>query len=83
MSDVIFNADENRYELRENGHMATADIRLDGQTLVINLVYAPLELRGTGTAGRLMQGIVDDAQSKNLTIHPICGYAAAWLDRHQ
>lgn len=82
MDDVFFNAGLDRYELNENGHRATADIRLDGQTLFINLVYAPIELRGTGTAGRLMAGIVADAKAKNLNIHPMCGYASAWLDRH-
>lgn len=62
--------------------MATADIRRDGDTVFINLVFAPMELRGKGTASRLMEGIVADAQVKGLTLHPICGYAAKWLDRH-
>ena len=49
---------------------------------VIDYVFAPPELRGTGAAGRLMEGVVADVRSRNLKITPLCGYAVAWLKRH-
>ena len=78
---VTFDKNQNRYELEEDGHTAFADVRLDGDQLFINYVESPLPLRGKGTAGRLMQGIVDDAEQNGYTLRPICGYAKAWLKK--
>jgi len=50
--------------------------------MIIDYVFSPPELRGAGTAGRLMQGVADEARTRNLKITPLCGYAAAWLKRH-
>ena len=59
-----------------------ANYRVENDTLYINYVEAPLGLRGTGAAGKLMQGIVKIAKDKNYNIIPICSYAASWLRRH-
>lgn len=79
---VTYNTDKHRYELTEDGFTATAAVRLEDDFLFIDYVESPFELRGKGTAGRLMQGIVDNAATKNLTLRPICGYAKKWLERH-
>jgi predicted GNAT family acetyltransferase len=76
------NKAKNRYELEVDSHIAYANYRRDGQTLFIDYVFAPLELRGTGAAGKLMQEITEAAQAENLKIVPICSYAASWLKRH-
>lgn len=80
---VTDNAAQSRYELVIDGHTAYADYRKAEGTLYIDYVYAPHELRGTGAAGRLMEGIVAAATQDNLKIVPICGYAAAWLGKHK
>jgi predicted GNAT family acetyltransferase len=81
-ADVIDNRAGSRFELEEQGHTAYADYRLEGDVLHLDHVFAPEPLRGTGTAGRLMGGIVDTARERGLRIHPVCGYAASWLRRH-
>lgn len=81
MSQIIDNTAQNRFELSRDGHIAYADYHLNGQVLNIDYVFAPPELRGTGAAGDLMKGIVAHARAKGLKVHPICGYAAAWLKR--
>lgn len=73
---------ETRYELIEDGQTAYADYRIFGDTLSIDYVFSPPELRGKGTAGRLMEGIMQDVKSTGLKARPICGYAASWLKRH-
>ena len=84
MSDNFTNnAEKNRFELKQDGSMATADYRVEGTTLFIDYVESPEELRGTGAAGKLMQHIVDFASKNNLEIKPICGYAASWLTKHK
>jgi uncharacterized protein len=77
------NTSAKRFELAEEGHLAYADYRKDGTMLYINYVFSPPELRGKGTAGRLMEGIVEIAKRESLEIYPICGYAASWLKRHE
>ena len=45
-------------------------------------VEAEPPLRGKGTAGRLMQAIVDHACANQLVLEPRCYYARVWLQRH-
>lgn len=84
MTGDIFknNTAQSRYELHVGAHVAYASYRRTNQTLYIDYVEAPPELRGTGAAGQLMSRIVDDAKALHLDIVPICGYAAAWLRRN-
>jgi predicted GNAT family acetyltransferase len=79
---VVDNSAAGRFELVEQGHMAWASYRREGGALFIDYVFSPEALRGQGTAGRLMQGIVDDASTAGLQIVPICGYAASWSRRN-
>ena len=82
MADVIDNRERDRFELTEDGETALADYRVNGATLYIEYVESPPALRGKGTAGRLMQGVMEAARERQLKVVPICGYAAAWIRRH-
>lgn len=83
MTQVTDNTARGRFELTQDGHTAHADYRRDGHRLYIDYVLAPPPLRGTGAAGRLMEGVAADARERGMKIVPICGYAAAWLRRHR
>ncbi len=75
-----------RLEMDEAGQTVFADYRLDGARLIIDHVEAPLALRGTGAAGRFMTGLAHFARERDLTVVPLCGYAARWLrasDEHR
>ncbi len=76
------NVAQQRLEWHENGHTAFATYRLADSRLTIPHVEAPMPLRGTGAAGRLMEGVVTHAREQNLKIVPLCGYAVAWFKRH-
>ncbi|MDO9472057.1 MAG: GNAT family N-acetyltransferase [Caulobacter sp.] len=82
MATITDNAAAGRYELIEADETAYADYRLENGRLIIDYVFSPPALRGAGTAGRLMEGVVADARRRGLKITPLCGYAAAWLRRH-
>ncbi len=82
MSNVVNNRAQARYELEENGHTAFATYRVGNGQLAIDYVFSPPELRGTGTAGRLMAGVMAEAKAENLKVYPVCSYAVAWLNRH-
>lgn len=80
---VIDNAGSNRFELDVEGEIAHANYRVESETLYIDYVEAPPALRGTGAAGRLMEGIMTIAAEKGYAVVPVCGYAAAWMRRHR
>jgi predicted GNAT family acetyltransferase len=83
MSDVKDNPAKGRFELEEEGQTAFADYRRSGDVLVIPHVEAPMALRGNGTAGRLMQGLLDIVRERGLKVVPSCPYAAAYIQRHK
>ncbi|MFZ4607149.1 MAG: GNAT family N-acetyltransferase [Caulobacter sp.] len=82
MSEITDNPAEGRFELVEQGLTAYADYRMTPERMIIDHVFSPPELRGAGTAGRLMQGVAAAARARSVKITPLCGYAAAWLKRH-
>ncbi|WP_247896524.1 GNAT family N-acetyltransferase [Azospirillum argentinense] len=84
MSDTVTdNPALSRFELDVNGQTVFATYRRRGTILHIPYVEAPPSLRGTGAAGRLLEGVMAIARAEGLTIVPICGYAANWMHRHR
>jgi predicted GNAT family acetyltransferase len=77
------NPAKGRYELDVGGKIVFANYRRIGSTLYIPYVEAPPSLRGTGAAGRLMQGVMEIARAQELKIVPTCSYASAWMRRHR
>jgi hypothetical protein len=82
MSEVKDNRQRSRFEMVEAGQIVFADYRRDGARIYIDHVEAPPSLRGSGAAGRFMQGLVEVARAEGATLVPICSYAAHWLARH-
>lgn len=82
MQSLRDNQAEGRLELDVEGRVVFADYRRQPGRLVIDHVEAPMELRGSGAAGALMEAIVAKARAEGALIVPRCGYAAAWLKRH-
>lgn len=82
MDQVKNNLQAQRFELDMNGTRAYADYRQEDKTYFINYVFAPEILRGTGAAGKLMEGIMNIARASGYKIVPVCSYASSWLRRH-
>jgi uncharacterized protein len=83
VADVVDNVDARRFELAEAGGIAFATYRREPGRLVIPYVEAPVALRGTGAAGRLMEGVLAHARAEGVKVQPICSYAAAYMRRHR
>lgn len=79
---VIDNRTLGRFERVENGLLAFADYHRRGEVLVIPHVEADPALRGTGAAGRLMEGVAARLRETGLKAAPTCSYAQAWFRRH-
>jgi len=83
MHDSFFNnTNKNQYELLFEDSRVIGKYTLDKNILHLKLIEADPSLRGTGAAGKFMKLIMEDAQTKDLKVIPICGYAAHWLNRH-
>ncbi len=76
-------AQRHRFELEVDGQVVFLRYRQDGDRFAIDHVEAPPALRGTGAAGRLMEGVMAVVRARGMKVVPICGYAAAWLRRHR
>ena len=84
MTEIVTdNSARGRFELEVDGQVVFASYRRLGERLAITHVEAPPALRGTGAAGRLMEGVMARARADGLKVAPLCGYAAAWLRRHK
>jgi predicted GNAT family acetyltransferase len=73
------NAAAGRLERDEAGQVVFADYRRGEGRLILDHVEAPIALRGSGAAGRLMEEIAAYAREQGLRIIPLCSYAARWL----
>ena len=82
MNLVTDNSARQRFELIEDGKLAFAEYRREGNLLVLPYVEADPALRGRGAAGRLMAGVMEHARAAGLQVRPVCSYAVAWLERH-
>jgi predicted GNAT family acetyltransferase len=82
MAEITDNTARGRFELEEEGKLAFANYRLEGNVLVLPHVEADPALRGKGAAGRLMAGVLELARARGWKVRPICGYAAAYIERH-
>lgn len=83
MSEAVTdNISKSQYELPVQDQIVFARYRRKDGVVAILHVEAPVALRGSGAAGRLMQGIVELARTQNEKLVPLCSYAAAWMRRH-
>lgn len=81
-ASVRDNRELQRFELPAGGEVVFADYRRQPGRLVITYVEAPPALRGTGAAGRLMKGVLEQARVEGVKVLPLCAYARAWIQRH-
>ncbi len=83
MDQVTDNIEKRRFELDVDGQTVFANYRLDNNVMFINYVESPVALRGSGAAGKLMEGVMKIAQERSYKVVPICGYAVSWINRHK
>lgn len=79
---VTYNEAEKRYEMPFGHLVVYANVRKEKNTLYIDYVFAPPELRGKGAAGEFMRQLMEVVRAEELKAVPICGYAAGWLGWH-
>jgi hypothetical protein len=81
--EVTDNAAELRYEIHVDGRLA-GSIRYTRDGDVVTLVHTEVDpaFEGHGVGSALVQGALDDARARGLTVRPLCPFVRAWLRRH-
>ena len=78
--EVRNQADLGRYELLQDGAVVGhADYSLRGDEMTIPHVETELSLRGRGLGSKLMEGLIADVIDRQLTVVPVCPFAASYL----
>lgn len=72
----------NQFQITIDRDKSVLDYTLAPGRMVITHTFVPPQLRGRGLAEALMKAAVAYAEAENLTIDPVCSYAARYLERH-
>ena len=83
MSDVHDNTEEHRFELSEQGHIAYAQYRVQGDVITFTHTIVPSALQGMGVGSRLIEGALADVRDHGLKVDPQCSFVAAYIAKHE
>jgi predicted GNAT family acetyltransferase len=72
-----------RFHALVDGHRAVVDYRFADGVMTITHTGVPEAIGGRGIAGTLTRAAMETAKADGWKVHPQCGYAAAWLERHK
>lgn len=82
MADVRDNTNHHRFELVEDGHLAFAEYRLDGDVMTFTHTIVPPEIGGRGVASTLIGAALAQVRQRGLKVVPQCSFVAAYIQRH-
>lgn len=80
---VVNNAEQDRYELVD-GSKALGFITYRRHPDLVVLTHTEIdpEFEGRGFGGHLVRGALDDIQSQNIKMMPVCPFVQQWVARH-
>jgi predicted GNAT family acetyltransferase len=81
-SSVRDNAALSRFELDAGGYTAFADYRLSPGVITFLHTEVPPQLRQRGIGSQLVQGALQAARARGLTVVPRCSFVAHFIDTH-
>ena len=83
MSDSVSdNPEKSRFELEAEGHLAVANYRRRGDTIIFTHTEVPKELAGKGIGSRLAQGALELARAQKLRVVAQCPFIASYVAKH-
>jgi predicted GNAT family acetyltransferase len=72
----------NRFEIREDKHIAFLRYKREGARVIMDHTYVPDELRGRGLANALVNAALEEARPQGWTIVPKCSFVAGIIERN-
>jgi hypothetical protein len=82
-TEVVNNAERQRYEIRRDGQvLGFAAYQKANRLIVFTHTEIEPAAEGQGIGGRLVRGALDDVRSQGLPVLPICPFVQQWMSRH-
>jgi len=83
-TEVRHNPDQSRYEVFTDEQLAGFAQYLleDGRITVFHTEIHPV-YEGTGLAGTLARGVLEDARAQDLAVEPLCPFMLGYIRRHR
>jgi len=75
--------DEQRYEFRDGEARATLTYQRDGDRIIYDHTFVPVEFRGQGVAAKLVAAALAEARKENLIVVSQCSYVETYIARHR
>jgi predicted GNAT family acetyltransferase len=82
MHDIVDNHAQHQFELKVDGHLATAHYEIDGNVIRFMHTEVPPELGGRGVGSQLVQGALDQVRAAGLKVIAECPFVKAWIGKH-
>lgn len=82
MTEVRDNRDAQRFELEQDGGVATLAYERRPGSIVLVHTEVPLALRGHGIGEALVNGALALARAEGLSVVAVCPFVRAYLKRH-
>ena len=76
------NANEHRFELDVEGHIAAAYYKLEGGVITFVHTEVPQALSGRGIGSKLAKGALDVVRARNLKVIAQCPFIGGYIAKH-
>jgi uncharacterized protein len=82
-NDVLAdNTEAKQFELIVDGHKARIEYILMGNKIFFTHTEVPVQLEGKGIGSRIVKLALENIESRNLKLVPLCPFTAAYIKRH-
>jgi predicted GNAT family acetyltransferase len=82
MTDIVNNHALHQFELRADGHLATAHYETHGSVVTFMHTEVPPELGGKGIGSKLIQGALDQVRADEMKVIAECPFVKGWIGKH-
>jgi predicted GNAT family acetyltransferase len=79
---LIDNAERKRYEMHIDGLVPRIEYIKAQDKIYLTHTEVPKEMEGKGVAATMTRKVLEDIESKSLTLVPLCPYVAQYIKRH-
>jgi hypothetical protein len=80
--EVVHNPQFERFEIDLDGQLAIAEYRLEGDDIYFTHTEVPPAFEGRGVGGKLARAALEYAKAQGYTVHALCSFIAAYIQRH-
>lgn len=79
---LIDNTEAKQYEYHIDGVIAKIEYIKAKDKIYLTHTEVPKELEGKGVASSLVKQVLEDVETKGLTLIPMCPFVATYIKRH-